>query len=105
MKTWTGDLLRDTRSVTIPTTVPVVAGENKFTAYAFNSDNIKSSDANLFVNGPDSLKRQGTAYLLMIGVQNYENPEYNLRYAEADVVEMEAPLKTQQEKLQESTSP
>lgn len=99
VKTWTGDLLKNDKSVTIQSPVPIVAGENKFTAYAFNRDNIKSSDANLFVKGSESLKRQGTAYLLLIGVEQYENPEYNLRYSAADVSEMEAQLKAQQEKL------
>ena len=99
VRTWTGDLLKNDQSVTLQSTVPIVAGENKFTAYAFNSDNIKSSDANLFLKGAESLKRQGTAYLLLIGVAQYENAEYNLRYSAADVSEMEAQLKAQQEKL------
>lgn len=99
VKTWTGDVLRDGKETIIQARVPIVAGENRFTAYAFNSDNVKSTDANLFVNGPENLKRQGTAYLLMIGVEQYENQEYNLRYAAADVDEMEAQLKAQQEKL------
>lgn len=99
VKRWSGDLLKNSKSITIQTTVPIVAGENKFTAYVFNGDSIKSSDANLFVTGPESLKRQGTAYLLLIGVEQYENPEYNLRYAATDVSEMEAQLKAQQEKL------
>ena len=99
VRTWNGDLLKNNRSVTIPATVPIVAGENKFIAYAFNGDNIKSSDANLLVNGPESLKRQGTAYLLLIGIEQYENPAYNLRYSATDVSEMEAQLKAQQENL------
>ena len=76
-----------------------MAGPNRFTAYAFNTDNIKSADANLIVNGAESLQRQGTAYLLMVGVEQYENPEYNLRYSVADVSELEEQLKSQQEKL------
>jgi WD40 repeat protein len=35
----------------LETTVKMVAGENKFTAYAFNDDNIKSSDASEIVRG------------------------------------------------------
>ncbi len=99
VKTWAGDLLKDRKSITIETSVPIVAGENEFAAYAFNGDNIKSSDAKFRVDGPLNLKRQGTAYLLLIGVEQYENPEYNLRYAAADVLEMEAQLRAQQEKL------
>lgn len=99
VKRWSGDLLSDSKSTSVQAMVPIVAGENRFTAYVFNRDSIKSSDANLSINGPESLKRQGTAYLLLIGVEQYENPEYNLRYAATDVSEMEAQLKAQQEKL------
>ncbi len=99
VKAWTGDVIKNGTSTTIQATVPIVAGENKFTAYAFNGDNVKSSDANLVVTGPDNLKRKGTAYLLMIGVEVYDNPEYNLRYSAADVAEMAAQLKAQQERL------
>ena len=99
VKAWNGDVLRNNKATSIKITVAVVAGENRFTAYAFNSDNIKSLDSNLIVNGAPSLKRKGTAYLLLIGVEQYENAEYNLRYSAADVAEMEAQLKNQQEKL------
>ena len=99
VRTWTGDVLSNNKTTTIQVTVPIVAGQNRFTAYAFNTDNIKSADANLIVNGAGSLQRQGTAYLLMVGVEQYENPEYNLRYSVADVSELEEQLKNQQEKL------
>jgi WD40 repeat protein len=79
--------------------VPIVAGENKFTAYAFNHDNIKSSDATLTVTGADSLKRQGTAYIVAIGVNTYANEEYNLKYAVADAEDFSTEVKRQQEAL------
>jgi hypothetical protein len=81
------------------TTVSVMAGENKFTAYAFNHDNIKSSDAELIVTGADSLKRQGTAYVLAVGVNDYANPQYKLKYAVADAEDFSAEIKRQQESL------
>ena len=99
VKTWHGDVIGNSKSATIQTTVPIVAGVNKFTAYVFNNDHIKSSDANLSITGPENLKRQGTAYLLVIGVDQYENSAYNLRYAAADVTEMASQLKLQQETL------
>jgi hypothetical protein len=80
-------------------TVPIVAGENRFTAYAFNRDNVKSIDSALTVSGADSLKRKGTAYILAVGVNKYANPDYNLKYAVADAGEFGAELKRQQEKL------
>jgi hypothetical protein len=38
-------IFRNDKTRTIQVTVPIVAGQNKFTAYAFNTDNIKSADA------------------------------------------------------------
>ena len=99
VKVWRGDVLKGQRSVTLEMTMPIVAGENRLTAYAFNRDNIKSSDAELIVKGADSLKRQGTAYVLAIGVNNYANANYNLKYAVADADDFAAEVKRQQEPL------
>ncbi len=99
VKVWRGDVLKGKSSVTLETTIPIVAGENKLTAYAFNHDNIKSSDAELIVTGADSLKRQGTAYILAIGVNNYANEHYNLKYAVADAEDFASEVKRQQESL------
>ena len=99
VKVWHGDVLKGQGSVTLEATVPIVAGENKFTAYAFNHDNIKSRDAELTVTGADSLKRQGTAYILAIGVNKYANEQYNLKYAVADAEDFAAEVKRQQESL------
>jgi hypothetical protein len=38
----------------IETRVPIVAGENEFTVYAFNRDNVKSTDAVLSISGAKS---------------------------------------------------
>ncbi|HYX41312.1 MAG TPA: caspase family protein, partial [Pyrinomonadaceae bacterium] len=92
VRVWHGDVLKEQartsdgrRSVVLEATdVPIVAGENRFAAYAFNHDNIKSADAVLPVRGADSLRRAGTAYILTIGVNRYDNAQYNLKYAVAD---------------------
>src|SRR4029078_11164945 len=63
------DVLNRSGKRTIETTVPIVAGANEFTAYAFNRDNVKSADAQLTVSGVHSLRRTGTAYLLVVGVR------------------------------------
>lgn len=99
IRTWTGDILETGTTSTLKVTVPIVAGENRISAYAFNNDNIKSLDADLLVKGANSLKRQGAAYLLVIGVEQYENAQYNLRYPAADANEMGDQLKAQQERL------
>lgn len=98
VKVWRGDVLQG-NSVTLEITIPIVAGENQLTAYAFNHDNIKSSDATLTITGADSLKRKGVAYVLAVGVNEYANSQYNLKYAVADAHDFAAEIKLQQAKL------
>jgi ureidoglycolate hydrolase len=99
VKVWHGDVLKGKTGVTLDAAIPIVAGENNLTAYAFNRDNVKSSDATLAVTGADSLKRKGTAYVLAVGVNEYSNTQYNLRYAVPDARDFAGELKRQQEKL------
>lgn len=101
VKTWSGDVLRGASTQTIETDVPIVAGENNFSAYAFNRDNIKSADSQLSIPGPESLRREGTAYLVVVGVGKYANSEYNLKYSVADATAIGEQLKTQQEFLRQ----
>jgi WD40 repeat protein/uncharacterized caspase-like protein len=85
VKTWRGDVLREHISeVRLTTDLPIIAGENRLTAYAFNRDNIKSADATLIVTGVPSLRQPGTAYIVAIGINQYSNPDYDLNYAVAD---------------------
>lgn len=100
VKVWRGDVLQGKGGkVTLETTLPIITGENRFTAYAFNRDNVKSSDANLMVTGADSLKRPGAAYILAIGINEYANKDYNLNYAMADAQAFGEELQRQQTKL------
>jgi WD40 repeat protein len=99
VKVWRGDVLKGKQSTTLEATIPIVAGENRFTAYAFNRDNIKSSDASLIVKGAESLRRKGVAYILAVGVNEYANREYNLSYAVADAQAFAEEMKRQQAKL------
>ncbi len=99
VKVWPGNVLKEETRGTLEATVPIVAGENRFTAYAFNRDNVKSNDASLKLTGASSLKRTGTAFVLAIGVGRYENPEYSLNYSVADAVAVSDQLKRQQERL------
>ena len=84
VKVWRGDVLQGQSTGTFETSARIVAAANQFTAYAFNRDNVKSSDATVSVLGADSLKRPATFHLLVVGVNEYANPEYNLKYAVAD---------------------
>ena len=99
VKVWRGDVLKGQSSVTLQATIPIVAGENRLTAYAFNHDNIKSSDATFVINGAESLKRQGMAYILAVGINSYSNSQYNLKYAVPDAEDFSAEIKRQQETL------
>ena len=101
VKVWRGDVLRGQTTVTLTADVPIVAGENQLTAYAFNRDNIKSADARLTVTGADSLRRKGTAYVVAVGINQYgPNPFFqNLKYAVADADDFASEVKSQQERL------
>jgi len=99
VKTWPDDVLKGASKRTIETNIPVVAGENRLSVYAFNNDNIKSADDSISLNGADNLKRVGTAYVLAIGVEQYENPQYDLHYPVADATEMGGQLRDQQERI------
>jgi len=99
VKVWHGDVLKGQSAVMLETTIAIVAGENRLAAYAFNADNVKSSDATLTINGSDSLNRKGVAYVLAIGVNQYSNPQYNLKYAVADAQDFAEELRQQQAKL------
>ena len=85
VKAWRGDLkLNADGGVVLEAQVPIVAGKNVITAYAFNRDNIKSADAELSLVGSKELKRGGTAYIFVAGVNQYANSSFNLRYAVSD---------------------
>lgn len=84
IKVWHGDVLDGKPAVAFEEEITVAAGPNRLTAYAFNKDNVKSKDAQLALTGADSLKRAGTAYIIAVGINEYANPQYNLKYAVAD---------------------
>ena len=84
VKVWHGDVLNGQSATSLEQEITVTAGPNRLVAYAFNRDNVKSKDAPLVFTGADSLKRKGTAYIIAVGVNEYANPQYNLKYAVAD---------------------
>jgi WD40 repeat protein/uncharacterized caspase-like protein len=101
VKAWRGDALRGQKQATFEAEIPIVAGENRLLAYAFNRDGVKSSDATLTVIGDASLRRKGVAYVIACGVNQYANAQYNLKYAVADATSFAEEVRAQQIKLQE----
>lgn len=99
IKVWHGDVLDSRTAVVLDETISLVAGENRLTAYAFNRDNIKSADDTVSLTGSDTLKRKGVLYVLTVGINEYANPEYNLRYAAADAQDVGQVLLQEQSKL------
>lgn len=96
VKVWHGDVLKGQAAVSFEEEVTLAAGANRFTAYAFNRDNVKSKDAQLPLTGAESLKRAGTAYIIAVGINEYANPQYNLKYAVADAESFGAEVRNRQ---------
>lgn len=88
VRVWRGNVLgRRRHDAVLEAEVAIAAGENRFVAYAFNHDNVKSEDASVVVLGAASLARAGTAYVLAIGVDRYEAPDFDLKFAGADMTD------------------
>jgi WD40 repeat protein len=79
--------------------VQLLAGENRLVAYGFNRANIKSEDSEVTVVGAESLRRPGTAWVLAIGVNQYANADFNLKFAVADAEGFAESLRQSQSKL------
>jgi WD40 repeat protein len=99
VKVWRGDVLQGQPSTTLEASLSIVAGENRLSAYAFNRDNIKSTDATLNLTGASSLARKGTAYVLTIGINAYSNSQYNLKYGVADATAFGEEVQRQQQQI------
>jgi uncharacterized caspase-like protein len=57
----------------------------EFSAYAFNDDRVKSKTHFKTFKSPEGLATvQGNAYLVTVGVNAYENPDWDLQYAAND---------------------
>jgi WD40 repeat protein/uncharacterized caspase-like protein len=95
VKVWHGEV----EGADLQTEVPIIAGDNVFTAYGFNDADVKSRDAQLRIVGASSLKRKGTAYILAVGVNKYANPGYDLRYAAQDALDFANELRKQETDL------
>jgi len=69
--------------------VKLLPGENKFKAIAFNTERTESKPAELIVSfksitKDEPVKPASTLHLIVVGINAYKNPKYNLNYALAD---------------------
>jgi WD40 repeat protein len=111
VRVWRGDLLSERRpegcrpngqgTVICEAEVPIIEGDNQFTTYAFNRDNVKSDNATLAITGAESLRRMGTLYILAAGINNYADPRRNLHYAVADAESFRDSMQQQQLQVQQ----
>lgn len=83
VKYWQGDFALQDGKATLDATIPLLAGENRLVAYAFNHDDVKSEDATLKIEciAP---AQPGVAYIVSVGVNHYSNSQFDLRFATPD---------------------
>lgn len=86
----------DGRKLVCRTTVTMMAGPNRLTAYAFNRDDVKSEDGAATFQGDESLRREGTLYVLAVGIDHYADKTRDLRFAVADIKDIGDALTRQQ---------
>lgn len=85
-----GDITVDPRSHTAQLTfgnIQLPSGKDSvtFSAYAFNVDGVKSGTHKLTYALPKAIpSRKGKAYIIAIGVSEYENPDWNLQFSAND---------------------
>ena len=101
VKFWSGNVIGNNDKAELETTITLVNGKNQLSVYAFNNDNIKTTDAILTINGSEKLKRKGTLYIVGIGVGEYANPKYNLSYVELDAKKFIEQLLLKQSELKQ----
>jgi WD40 repeat protein/uncharacterized caspase-like protein len=99
VRAWRGDIALRAGKTTLETNIPIVAGENSLTVYAFNRDNVKSADATFHVRGAESLRRAGTLYVVAVGINEYANRAFDLKYAVPDALAFGEELRRQQSGL------
>ena len=79
--------------------VPLTEGKNNIKVIAYNSDNTMSSTEAFYEIHANIIKFTPTLHALLIGIDEYENPNLNLKYAVADAVLMEKTLKAKANKI------
>lgn len=76
-------MITDEESITREFEVPLLMGQNEFRLIAFSKDRIESNPEEITITylGPE---RESDLYILTIGIDEYQNPRYNLNYGRSD---------------------
>jgi hypothetical protein len=85
----------------VATDVMVTAGENAFSAYAFNAQKVASPVASVTVSGSSSLARPPTLYVLAIGINAYDDTKLALKFARPDAELVASAVEKRQERSRE----
>ncbi|MBT64179.1 MAG: hypothetical protein CML13_13320 [Puniceicoccaceae bacterium] len=74
--------------------IPLLPGENRFRALAATSDGIESLPSELHLTSSNPAESNGgiRLFTLIVGVDEYTNPKYNLNYAVADAEALAAKI-------------
>lgn len=71
-------------SFTVPLPTDAGSAAQVFSAYAFNEDRIKGETATLAWTRPAVAPRPRNAYVITVGIDDYDTPRFRLHYAVAD---------------------
>jgi hypothetical protein len=90
-----GELLRDAKSQSLERTIPIklAAGRNKIQVSVLNSAGAESLYANAEVTC-SAQRPKPTLYAVAMGVSDYFNPEWNLKYAAKDASDILARIRS-----------
>ncbi len=90
-----GELLRDAKSQTLERTIPLklAAGRNKIQVSVLNSAGAESLYANAEITCT-APRTKPTLYAVAMGVSEYSNPEWNLKYAAKDANDIIARIRS-----------
>ena len=85
VKIWRGEvrLGKDGRAVLV-TSVLLPVGQNRLTAYGFDSAGLKIPDTQLSLTIKNDVKPTGILYIVSIGIDKYEWPSLDLKHAVSD---------------------
>src|SRR5262249_13763475 len=99
VKVWHGDVLKGQSAVSLEEEITVTAGPKRLVAYAFNPGNVKSKGAPHVFQRADTPKHKRPAYNIASRGNQYENSQYNLKYAKADAQSFGEELRRRQIQL------